>query len=71
MCAADLTVQAQLPVVWDRMNDVAAMSAHWVEHGVPLAEPGKLVEAAVQLQGLARELLFLATLTGGNGNGEA
>lgn len=71
MCAADLTVQAQLPVVWGQMNEIAGISARWVEYGVPLADPDKLVETAVRLQALARELQFLAQLVGEGSREEA
>lgn len=64
--AADLSVQAQLPLVWEQLEGLARISTAWIERGVPLADPQQLKDVASQMDMLAAEVRTLANLVEGD-----
>jgi len=60
--AADLSVNAQLPLVWEQLKELSGISAVWMERGLPLADPQQLLDAAAKMDAMAGELRILAEL---------
>jgi hypothetical protein len=60
--AAELTVQAQLPLVWAQLVELAAINTTWMDQGLPLSDPQQLLDVAAKMDAMAGEIRILAQL---------